>query len=129
MGWVLPEAVTNQMKLVVGKNQIYERAIHCRVIGFLSTTKKKKKRTFFVEIEMIFTCFSAKYLIPLPTVFSWMKWQGAGWMGGEMGRKLAKRQFSEGSFLLRLAACHKCSPTETNTGPHGVQHVHRWLRW
>ena len=51
-----------------------------------------------------------------------------GWVVCEMGRKLANRLHSEGGdqwFLLRLAASHEWDPPGTNTGPHGVQHLHK----
>lgn len=46
------------------------------------------------------------------------------------GGKLAHRRYSEGGnqwLLLRPAGCHKWASPVTNTGPHTVQQLHKYL--
>lgn len=82
----------------------------------------------------VFAWTSAKALTPFPTAFPWTNWQDTHWMSGlkdgyKIIKQVALRELSIQCFSLRLTDCHKWGALGIDTGPQGVQHLHRWPRW
>lgn len=89
-----------------------------------------------VKIPPYLTCLpglqqSVQHCFPQPFVGKLGRYRLDGWSMRWVGNWLiahTQRVWLQW-LLLRLATCHKRGPPGVDTGPHAIQHLHKWSGW